>query len=101
MDKAVGHAAPAPSVRSRTPGLQARLVELLELERARGRSHGVAFRGAKTLIHVVEQAADRTKSRFTIELPTFIRGQFTATYEEYLERELEAPVQRDEVVAEK
>jgi hypothetical protein len=96
MDFASGHAAPAPSVRASAPGVE-ELRQLLALEGGRGRSHGVAFRGATTLVHV----ADKTIGRFTIELPTFIRGQFTATYEDFLALEIAAPVQPSDIVSKK
>ncbi|APU88849.1 hypothetical protein Rctr197k_018 [Virus Rctr197k] len=90
------YVAPSPDVRRSSPNLVRLLEQLLALEQERKRSHAVIFRGAEVLVHIFSHEAGLQRL-FTIELPTFIRGRFTATYEDFLTLEIEAPIKADEI----
>lgn len=103
-DIAFGRAAPAPETRSASPELPGLLQRVLELERERGRSHSVNFRGARTIIRIfrdceqpVERAQALAGEPLVVELPAVIRGQVTLTYEDFLVLEIETPVESQDV----
>ena len=97
-DEISGYAAPAPDVRVRSPDLVDRIKRLFALEavRPQARTHSVSFRGAQTLIRFTSRAA-RPEVLFELQLPTFVRGRFLATYEDFLTEETFAPIEPHEI----
>ena len=96
-DVVAGHAAPAPGVLTKSPGLKPALERLFAAEKQRLRSTMVQFGKDGLSIRVtVMEFKDVTKSslveRWSFDLPTMIRGRLVATLEEWAEVELSAPI---------
>lgn len=100
-DTIVGHAVPSPDVKATSPGLENALRRLLALEKVRPRDCAVSFTPSKTtLVEIFDyEAADsrRLLRRWTLELPTMIRGRFVGSLEEWAEMEIRSPIEPDEV----